>query len=104
MPGPGRRSVTASTGPPGRPRGRSRTSPNRTRSLLNRPHTCRQAMTDATVLDLDDIQAGALHERPSPYVGTYVLLRVNDRQDGRDLVSRLIPLLSPARSVLGRAA
>src|ERR687889_825875 len=57
-------------------------------------------MTDA--LDLDDIQAGALHERPSPYVGTHVLLRVNDPQDGRDLVRRLIPLLSPARSVLDR--
>ena len=57
-------------------------------------------MTDA--LDLDDIQAGALHERPSPYVGTYVLLRVNDPQEGRDLVRRLIPLLSPARSVLDR--
>src|SRR5215207_30241 len=55
-------------------------------------------MTDA--LDLDDIQAGALHERLSPYVGTYVLLRVNDPQDGRDLIRRLIPLLSPARSVL----
>jgi len=39
-------------------------------------------MTDA--LDLDDIQAGALHERPSPYVGTYVLLRVNDPQEGRE--------------------
>ncbi|MEV0900048.1 Dyp-type peroxidase [Actinoplanes sp. NPDC049802] len=51
-------------------------------------------------LELDDIQAGALHERPSPYVGAYVLLRVNDRQDGRDLVRRLIPLLSPARTVL----
>jgi Dyp-type peroxidase family len=56
-------------------------------------------MTDA--LDLDDVQAGALQERPSPYVGTYVLLRVNDPQDGRDLVRRLIPLLLPARSVLG---
>src|SRR3954449_2247490 len=57
-------------------------------------------MTDA--LDLDDVQAGALHERPSPYVGTYVLLRVNDPQDGRDLIRRLIPLLLPARSVLDR--
>src|SRR3954471_21433929 len=57
-------------------------------------------MTDA--LELDDIQAGALRERPSPYVGTYVLLRVNDPQDGRDLIRRLIPLLSPARSVLDR--
>ncbi|MFI5897912.1 Dyp-type peroxidase [Actinoplanes sp. NPDC051513] len=53
-------------------------------------------------LDLDDIQAGALHERPSPYVGTYVLLHVSDRQDGRDLLRRLIPLLSPARAVVGR--
>src|SRR3954471_8044918 len=57
-------------------------------------------MTDA--LDLDDIQAGALHERPSPYVGRYVLLRVNDPQDGRRLIRRLIPLLTPARSVLDR--
>src|SRR4051794_12906090 len=57
-------------------------------------------MTDR--LDLDDIQAGALHERPSPYVGTYLLLRVNDSQNGRDLIRRLIPLLSPARSVLDR--
>src|SRR3954467_5391956 len=55
-------------------------------------------MTDA--LDLDDVQAGALHARPSPYVGTYVLLRVNVPQDGRDLIRRLIPLLLPARSVL----
>jgi Dyp-type peroxidase family len=53
-------------------------------------------------LDLDDIQAGALHSRPSPYVGTYLLLRVNDRHDGRKLVRRLIPLLSPARDVSDR--
>ena len=52
-------------------------------------------------LDLDDIQAGALHERPSPYVGTYLLLRVHDRRDGRRLLRRLIPLLSPARDVVG---
>ncbi|XVV08333.1 Dyp-type peroxidase [Actinoplanes sp. CA-131856] len=53
-------------------------------------------------LDLDDIQAGALHERPSPYSGTYVLLRVDDRRDGRNLIRRLLPLLSPARAVLQR--
>jgi Dyp-type peroxidase family len=55
-------------------------------------------MTDA--LDLDDVQAGALHARPSPYVGTYVLLRINVPQDGRDLIRRLVPLLLPARSVV----
>ena len=34
---------------------------------------------------LDDIQAGALYGRPSPYVGTYLLLRIDDRADGRAL-------------------
>jgi Dyp-type peroxidase family len=52
-------------------------------------------------LELDDIQAGALHERPSPYVGAYLLLKVHHRQDGRNLVRRLIPLLSPARDAVG---
>jgi Dyp-type peroxidase family len=53
-------------------------------------------------LDLDDCQAGALHERPTPYVGTYVLLRVNDPRHGRELIRRLIPHLSSARSVVDR--
>jgi Dyp-type peroxidase family len=44
-------------------------------------------------LDLDDIQAGALRERPSPYVGRYLLLRLHDRADGRELVRRLHALL-----------
>ena len=42
-------------------------------------------------LELDDIQSGALHERPSPYVGTYLLLRIDDRAAGRELVRRLHP-------------
>ncbi|MCJ0905673.1 hypothetical protein [Rhodococcus sp. ARC_M6] len=45
-------------------------------------------MTGVT-LELDDIQAGVLSERPSPYVGTYLLLRIDDRADGRELVRRL---------------
>ena len=48
-------------------------------------------------LELDDIQSGALHERPSPYVGTYLLLRIDDRAAGRELVRRLLPLVSSAR-------
>ena len=44
-------------------------------------------------LELDDIQSGALHERPSPYVGTYVLLRIDDRAAGRELVRRLITVV-----------
>src|SRR5437762_13545418 len=44
-------------------------------------------------LELDDIQSGALHERPSPYVGRYILLRIDDRAAGRELVRRLLPLV-----------
>ena len=58
------------------------------------------ATTEPT-LELDDIQAGALFERPSPYVGTYLLLRIDDRADGRELVRRLHRLVNPARSATG---
>ena len=59
--------------------------------------------TSDTVLELDDIQAGALRERPSPYVGVYLLLRIDDRADGRELVRRLHRLANPATSSLGGA-
>ena len=49
-------------------------------------------------LELDDIQGGALHARPSPYVGTYLLLRIDDRRAGRELVRRLHPLIGSGRS------
>ena len=52
--------------------------------------------TSETTLELDDIQSGALYERPSPYVGTYLLLRIDDRPDGRELVRRLHRLARPA--------
>jgi Dyp-type peroxidase family len=46
-------------------------------------------VSQAPALELDDIQSGALQERPSPYVGTYLLLRIDDRAAGRELVRRL---------------
>jgi Dyp-type peroxidase family len=46
-----------------------------------------------STLEVDDIQAGALRERPSPYVGRYLLLRLNDPAEGRELVRRLHALL-----------
>ena len=52
--------------------------------------------TTGVSLELDDIQAGALYERPSPYVGTYLLLRIDDRADGRELVRRLHRIANPA--------
>ncbi|GAA5110050.1 Dyp-type peroxidase [Pseudonocardia adelaidensis] len=49
---------------------------------------------DAVGLELDDIQSGVLHPRPSPYVGTYVLLRIDDRAAGRELMRRLGTVVS----------
>ena len=57
----------------------------------------------STSLELADIQGGVLHERPSPYVGTYLLLRVDDRGAGRELVRRLIPVVDSGRSLPDRA-
>ena len=51
---------------------------------------------NATVLELDDIQSGALHPRPSPYAGAYLLIRIDERSAGRELLKRLIPAVSPA--------
>lgn len=47
-------------------------------------------------LELDDIQNGALHPRPIPYAGAYILLRVDDRRAGRELLRRLMPALADA--------
>ncbi|WP_426519007.1 Dyp-type peroxidase [Diaminobutyricibacter sp. McL0618] len=44
-------------------------------------------------LELTDIQSGALHERPSPYVGAYLMLRIDDPADGRELVRRLVDVV-----------
>src|SRR5215212_8589028 len=48
-------------------------------------------------LELDDIQSGALHERPTPYVGAYLLLRVDERNAGRELVRRLLSVVDSGR-------
>ena len=49
-------------------------------------------------LELDDIQRGVLQQRPSPYVGTYLLLRIDERTAGRELVRRLLPAIDSASS------
>jgi Dyp-type peroxidase family len=47
-------------------------------------------------LELDDIQNGILHPRPLPYVATYVLLRIDDRRAGREMLRRLISDIASA--------
>ena len=48
------------------------------------------------VLELDDIQSGVLRPRPSPYVATYVLLRLDEREAGRELMRRLSAVVTSA--------
>jgi Dyp-type peroxidase family len=45
----------------------------------------------SVTLEMDDIQSGALHHRPAPYVGWFLFLRVDDRHAGRALLRRLLP-------------
>ncbi len=47
-------------------------------------------------LDLQEIQATVLRQRPAPYFGTHVLLRVDDPQAGREYLRRLIPHVDSA--------
>jgi Dyp-type peroxidase family len=50
-------------------------------------------------LELDDIQAGALAPRPTPYTGAFQILRIDDPHAGRELLRRLIPYVESAASV-----
>jgi biotin carboxyl carrier protein len=50
----------------------------------------------ATTLEIEDLQAAVLHPQPTPYAGTLIFVRVDDRRHGRELVRRLIPILPSA--------
>jgi Dyp-type peroxidase family len=49
-----------------------------------------------TILELDDIQSGVLRPRPSPYVATYIALRIDDRKAGRELMQRVAKVVTSA--------
>jgi Dyp-type peroxidase family len=46
------------------------------------------------MLELDDIQSGVLRPRPSPYAATYILFRIDDRKDGRELIRRFADVVA----------
>src|SRR5262245_55305634 len=52
--------------------------------------------TNAPTLDLHEIQATVLRQRPAPYFGTHMLLRVDDPRAGRDFLRRLTPHVDSA--------
>ena len=49
-----------------------------------------------TVLELDDIQSGVLRPRPTPFAATYIILRIDDRNSGRELMRRLSAVVASA--------
>jgi Dyp-type peroxidase family len=48
------------------------------------------------MLELDDIQSGVLRPRPTPYVATYILLRIDNPSAGRSLMRRLSNIVATA--------
>jgi len=56
------------------------------------------------VLELDDIQSGVLRPRPAPYAATYLLLRIDDRRAGRELMGRLAEVVASAAHPTSPAA
>jgi deferrochelatase/peroxidase EfeB len=55
-----------------------------------------QVSASPPALDLDEIQATVLRQRPEPYFGTHVLLRVDDARAGREFLRRITPHISSA--------
>lgn len=51
---------------------------------------------DTLTLEVSDIQATVLRPRPSPYKGEYVILRIDDAKQGREMLRRIIPHVAPA--------
>src|SRR5512132_2577158 len=47
-------------------------------------------------VEVNDIQATVLRPRPSPYKGEYVVLRIDDATQGREMLRRVIPHVAPA--------
>src|SRR5215510_7103559 len=52
--------------------------------------------TQAPTLDLQEIQATVLRQRPAPYFGTHVLFRIDDAASGRKFLARLAPHVDSA--------
>jgi len=52
--------------------------------------------TSTPTLELPEIQATVLRQRPAPYFGTHVLLRIDDARAGRAFLRRLTPHIDSA--------
>src|SRR5258708_29923976 len=52
--------------------------------------------TYVPTLEVSDIQATVLRTRPSPYRGEYLIVRIDDAIQGREMLRRVIPHVAPA--------
>src|SRR2546430_8438045 len=52
-------------------------------------------MVGEVTLELDDIQSGVLRPRPSPYAAAYILLPIDARKAGRELMRRASGAVTP---------
>lgn len=50
----------------------------------------------APALELEDIQSGVLRPRPTPFAATYIILRIDDRAAGRELMRLLSTVVASA--------
>jgi len=64
-------------------------------SSVNESAGVKLAMSAPTI-DLHEIQATVLRQRPAPYFGTHVLLRVDSARSGRAFLRRVIPHVDSA--------
>jgi Dyp-type peroxidase family len=61
-------------------------------------------MSEEAILELDDIQSGAVRPRPAPYAATYILFRIDDRNAGRELMRRVSYVVASAAHPTSPAA
>src|SRR5215475_3270521 len=52
--------------------------------------------TNLPALEVSDIQATVLRPRPSPYLGEYIILRIDNAAQGREMLRRLLPHVASA--------
>ena len=55
------------------------------------------------MLELDDIQSGVLRPRPTPYEAAYLVVRIDDRHAGRELMRRASDVVASAQSPVSPA-
>ena len=48
-------------------------------------------------LELDQIQATVLRDRPAPYFGTHALIEITDQHQGREMIRRITPRIASAK-------